>query len=313
MSFLDAVAERRLILAEGSVYERLRRHPDIVFDPMMRHGTLIYDPAARAALNAIHRSYIAVAQGANLPMALLSSTWRTSAENIAASRFAGKAVNQDNIGALKALRAESGHTLFIGGQTGCRGDAYKPEEALETEAAYRFHRPQIQALAEAAPDYLFAATLPALSEARGIARAMGETGLPYFISFVLRPEGCLLDGTPWADAMRTLDDMPAPPIGHAVNCVHPRVLASALAVLARTDASLPARLRFFQANAANLCPEALAASDALLADPPDVLAEHIVALHERHAIPIVGGCCGTDETHIRALAARLQNRKADHG
>jgi homocysteine S-methyltransferase len=310
MDFVQSIKARRIMLAEGSVYERLRRHPGITFHPAMRHGVLVYDPAGRKAEAEVHASYIAAAREAGLPLILLSDTWRANAENIAASAYAGKPVNQDNIALLKALRDESGHEIFIGGQSGCRGDAYRPEEALETDTAYAFHRPQMQALAEAKPDFLFAATLPAFREARGIARAQAETGLPYLLSFVLRPAGTLLDGTPWADAIKTLDDTATPPLGYAVNCVHPKVLAQALSVLEKHAPDLLARVVFFQANTSPLTPEKLAAATDLLTEAPDTLAAQICALQKRYALPVTGGCCGTDERHIAALGLGLAKSAA---
>jgi S-methylmethionine-dependent homocysteine/selenocysteine methylase len=43
-------------------------------------------------------------------------------------------------------------------------------------------------------DFLLGATLPAVSEATGIAIAMAETNIPYIISFVINREGKILDG-----------------------------------------------------------------------------------------------------------------------
>lgn len=309
MNFEQSVLARRVMLAEGSVYERLRRHPGITFHPSMRHGVLIYDADGRKASAEVHGSYITAAKAAGLPLIMLSDTWRANAENIAASRHAGRPVNQDNVAFLKSLRDASGHAIFIGGQSGCRGDAYRPEEALDTEMAYAFHRPQMLALAEGAPDFLFAATLPALSEARGIARAQGETGLPFLLSFVLRPTGTLLDGTPWADAIKAIDDTSRPPLGYAVNCVHPKVLAAALAVLERDAPPLVQRVIFFQANTSPLSPEELAAASDLLTEAPEQLAPQIATLQRRYAIPVTGGCCGTDERHIAALGKALCARE----
>lgn len=307
MSFVDALICGKPMLAEGSVYERLRRYPGIPFDPAMRHGVLIYDKAGRAAEVAIHQSYIDAAKAAKLPLVMLSDTWRANAENIAASRYAGRPLNQDNVAFLKELRATSGHEIYIGGQSGCRGDAYKPGEALDTETAFAFHRPQIQAFAEAKPDFLFAATLPALSEARGIAKAQAEAGLPYMLSFVLRPEGTLLDGTTWAEAIKVLDDVQQPPVGYAVNCVHPKVLAAAMAILEKQASALIGRVVFFQANTSPLSPEELTIATDLITEEPESLASQIDALQRRYGIAIVGGCCGTDEHHIAALGHALQN------
>lgn len=45
----------RLILAEGSVYELLRRDSSIEYDPFLAHGALVYDARAASVLRQIHR------------------------------------------------------------------------------------------------------------------------------------------------------------------------------------------------------------------------------------------------------------------
>ena len=89
-----------------------------------------------------------------------------------------KTINTDAFLFVDTIRKSYGNfseKIFIGGLTGCKGDAYKPEEALSENDSYHFHKMQMQILAEAGVDFLFASTLPALTEAIGIAKAMSET------------------------------------------------------------------------------------------------------------------------------------------
>jgi phosphoglycerate dehydrogenase-like enzyme len=58
------------------------------------------------------------------------------------------------------------------------------------------HYWQAGKLADTGVDFLLAATLPAFSEATGLALALAATAKPYVLSFVVRPEGTMLDGTP---------------------------------------------------------------------------------------------------------------------
>ena len=90
--------------------------------------------------------------------------------------------------------------------------------------AYIFHKEQMQILADAGVDFLFASTLPALSEAKGIAKAMSETNTDYVISFIIRDNGKLLDGTVLTDAIKIIDDaVSTPPLFYLTNCIHPDV------------------------------------------------------------------------------------------
>jgi homocysteine S-methyltransferase len=301
----DWIANRQFALSEGSMYERLRRHPGVRFDPELAHATLIYDAKDRELLTQLHREYLDVGQRHGLAMFALTDTWRANAERIARSAFADQAVNHDNARYLRALcdSYRGGPPIFVGGQIGPKGDAYTPAEAPDAATAAAFHAAQLGALAAGGVDFLYAATLPALDEARGIAAAMAATGLPYVLSFVVDGAGALLDGTPLSAAMRDLDRGPVrAPLGYALNCVHPRRFAAALQRLESEGAGLAARVLSFQANTADLEPHELAGLDELQVEDPDALAESMIGSYRRFGVPFYGGCCGTDTRHIEALA-----------
>lgn len=287
----------RFALTEGSVYERLHRDPDIPLSPEIRHGGLVY--TAPEKLIRLHAAYCRVAEEKHLPMLILTDTWRANAERLAASEFAGKPVNQDSAALLCDLASRYAD-IYTGGLMGCRGDAYRPEEALSEADAVAFHTPQAEALGETDLDFLMASTLPAVSEAAGLARAMAATGKPRLISFVIRRDGTVLDGTPLGDAIKTIDDIAAP-TGFAVNCVHPTVLMAALKVMERTAPDQIRRIVCFQANTSAMDPDDLNNCAELQTEAPEDLAREMVAVR-RYGLPLLGGCCGTDERHIAAIA-----------
>jgi methionine synthase I (cobalamin-dependent) len=47
---------------------------------------------------------------------------------------------------------------------------------------------------------------------------------------------------------------------------------------------------------------ALDGSSATQADPIDEWAASMIALHEQHGVPVLGGCCGTTSAHLEALS-----------
>jgi len=305
----DYFASGGFLLGEGSLYERLRRDPAVDFDPQLAHGGLIYDDAAAQVLEGVHRAYLDIGQTYGLAMIATAATWRASAARIAASAFAGKDVNGDNVAFLKNLvggyAQAGGAPILVGGQLGPRGDAYRPEEALVTDAAEGFHAPQIESLTAAGAEVLLAQTLPAFSEALGLARALAKGAVPYILSFVVRRNGCLLDGTPLAAAIRRIDDAVArPPLAYALNCVHPTVAAATLAGEAMADPALRRRVVGLLANTSAREPAELDGLDALETEAPAQFAEAMWALRESHALPLLGGCCGTGTEHIEEIARR---------
>lgn len=297
------------ILGEGAVIERLRRDGELELDPFLVNSAFIYDAASRAALEAICRQYLEIGRAFDLPLLMSTPTWRASRERIEAAGYAGVDVNGDNVRFLHGLRAEYGaygEKIVICGLMSCRGDAYNPAEALPVDAAREFHAWQAGRLAGAGVDFLLATTLPALSEATGLAKALAATATPYMISFVVRPEGTLLDGTPLKDAIAAIDAAATPqPLAYLINCTHASFARSAL--LHETNSSLRVRQRIIGllANTAAQSPEELNGSASLVEEDPLTFGKSVAALHRELCLKILGGCCGTDERHIRCLAGEL--------
>jgi S-methylmethionine-dependent homocysteine/selenocysteine methylase len=307
MRFARAVETEPFILFEGAVIERLRRSAAGALDPHVLHAGWVYDPAGRTVLEHVYRSYIDAGRDYDLPMVTLTPTWRADTERVArAGRGDVETINRDGFRFLNAIRDTYGDyasKLWIGGLMGCRGDAYRPEEALPAKEAHRFHTPQVRALARAGVDLIVGTTLPALSEAVGMARAMAEAGLPYVLSFVIRPTGALLDATPLHQAIAEIDASVSPrPTAYMVNCVHPSVLEQALHSEQEHEAVIGERLLGLQANTSAKPPEELDGSACLESQAPDVFASAMMRLHTRFRLKALGGCCGTDDRHIARIA-----------
>lgn len=308
MDFSQFVVSGAPAMAEGAVVERVRRDAAVTLDPHIMQAGLVYDPTGRAHLAAIHEDYAHSARAAGLPLLMFTDTWRGSQHLIDASEFRGRPVNADNAHFLLDLRDRlgDGPPIFVGGLIGPSGDAYQPDDSLGRDAARAFHRPQVEALAAAGVDFLFLATAPNVQEALGAADAMAATGLPYFVSFVIRRAGTVLDGTPLDEAIARIDSEVAPaPTGFAVNCVHANVLGAALEAVATTNPGTVKRITLFQANAADMEPEDLDGSPELRSEPPDVFADGLIRVGRRFGLRILGGCCGSEGPHMEKLAARF--------
>ncbi|HWQ57222.1 MAG TPA: homocysteine S-methyltransferase family protein [Bryobacteraceae bacterium] len=302
MDFARMLANEPAVLTEGAVVERLRRDPLVELNPLVAHAAFPANPATAAALGGIYKEYLEIGRAARLPMICTTPTWRANPERTALAGLDTRAVNIAAVRFLLAIREEY-EGVWVGALMGCRGDAYRPEEALGRAEAARFHAVQVAALAEAGPNFLFAATMPEASEAAGMAEAMARSGLPYIISFIIKPEGCLLDGTPVTEAIRRIDAEVSPaPLAYFVNCVHP----SAMHVR-------HPRLLGFQGNTSRKPPHQLEGLPELDTEEPAEFARAVLALGGRCGLRVFGGCCGTDARHIRAIAGGLQPTSAIFG
>lgn len=307
--FVKLLENTPCILGEGAVIERLRRQGGLELDHHLVNSAFIYEKAKRAALEEICRQYLDIGHQFGLPILMSTPTWRANRERIEAAGYDGVDVNADNVRFLTGLRngyGEYGEKVVICGLMSCRGDAYSPSDAMGVEEALEFHAWQALRLAEADIDFLLAATLPALSEATGLALALAATGRPYIVSFVVRPEGTLLDGTPLNDALASIEAIARPrPLAYMINCTHVSFARSALTHELHSSPFVRQRVVGLLANTAALSPEDLNNSAVLVEEEPESFGRSVAAMHRELGLKILGGCCGTDDRHIRCLAEHL--------
>jgi S-methylmethionine-dependent homocysteine/selenocysteine methylase len=302
----ELLSEYPLILVEGSVIERIKREFKYDLNPYIQNGIMVYDPKGRLILDKIFTQYISVAQKYELPMLNLAPTWRTNPEFIDLAGYGDKNVNADCVKFLDDIRSrykDERMKFLIGGLIGCRGDAYNPQEALSCEEAYNFHRIQVKELSEAGVDFLLATTLPAFSEAHGIAKAMAESDHEYVISFVIRPDGTLLDGMSLHEAISTIDNAISPnPTFYMLNCVHPTTCKQAINTEVNNTELVKTRLKGLQANGSAKTPEELDMLDKMDSESPKTWGIKMIDLYLNSEIKILGGCCGTNHQHIESIA-----------
>jgi homocysteine S-methyltransferase len=308
--FNSIISSSPLMLTEGSIIERLRREYRYDLNIEILNANCIYDPKGKKILEEMYRQYITIGKSRNIPLILFTPTWRANPERLGKAGIMLKDVNGENYRFIDSLRNEQAiyaEKILIGGLIGCKGDAYKPEEALSVDEAFHFHQTQTRALANAGVDFLFAATLPAFTEALGIAKAMALTAVPYIISFVVYTEGTLLDGTPLKSAIEQIDKQVTPkPFGYFINCVHPTVFEQAINNSPNSSAFVRERILGLQANTSSKRPEELDGSAELISEDPEQFASSMVSLNKKYGIKILGGCCGTNENHISAIAKALE-------
>ena len=217
-------------------------------------------------------------------------------------------MNEEAVEFVQNLRTnfKEHRNIFIGGLIGSKNDCYDSSQALSSAVAEEFHAAQVQALAKTSVDFLVASTLPALSEACGMALAMEKTGKEYMLSFVADEKGSILDGTPLPRAIAEIDrQVKRKPLGFFVNCVHPSIFLRGLDALGLQAASLRGRLLGFQGNTSRRDPREFDSLPELETQDPENFAQATIQLGRKYNINMLGGCCGTSPTHIQAIGSLL--------
>jgi homocysteine S-methyltransferase len=144
-----------------------------------------------------------------------------------------------------------------------------------------------------------ALTLTYSDEAVGIVRAARASDVPVVISFTVETDGRLPGGQSLREAIEHVDAGTAgTPVYFMINCAHPTHFAATL-----DDAgSWVQRVRGIRANASAKSHVELDESDELDEGDPLALAESYRELAAgMPQLNVLGGCCGTDHRHIRAI------------
>jgi len=307
MNINKIINNNDLILTEAAVIEHLRRSNEIRLHPYLENSLLIYDENGKKALTKLYNTFIDVASKAGVPIIICAPTWRANQQRVAAAKTT-KEINTDAVKFVKQLREGWGawaKNIIIGGLIGCKHDCYKPEEGLMEAEAEGFHFWQIAELAKAGVDFILAATLPALPEAIGIARAIDRTNIPSIISFVINKEGKILDGNSLERSFRTIDSIcDRPPVGYMINCSYPSFLKAH-----QQPGPVLSRLIGYQANASSYDHSELDGAEELKADDISEWSDLMIELNRRYGIKILGGCCGTSYRHLQYIVQNIKSEQ----
>lgn len=305
-SFFESFTSYKKILMEGALAERLKREYNIELDNDVALASIVYDEVGRKILGKLFCEYIKIAKKYKLPIIVTTPTRRANKLRVLNSKYT-KNIIKDNVRFLKSIRDGFDYSnIFIGGLMGCYGDAYKADDGLSISESSKLHSWQANLFKDEEVDFLFAGIMPTIDEAIGIAKAMESTGLPYIISFMIRKDGRLIDGTTINDAIERIDNSVSRiPICYMTNCVHPNIVYEALCKSFNKTKTVKDRFKGIQANSSWLSPEELDNSKELISSNPISLASSIKKLQEEFSFKIVGGCCGTDNIYIEEIAKIL--------
>jgi S-methylmethionine-dependent homocysteine/selenocysteine methylase len=282
---------------------------DLIFNrgidlPEFASFVLHDDADAERVVREYFRGFLRVGETYGRGLVLETLTWRASSDwgtrlGYDATRL--RDVNRRAVDFLVGLRErEAGCTVVVSGCIGPRGDAYSDLGSMDADEAEAYHRPQVEALAGAGVDLVTALTLTNPPEAIGVVRAAQASSVPVVIAFTVETDGALPDGTALAEAVTAVDAATgSAPSYFMVNCAHPDHFGT---VLESGEPAL-ARIRGVRVNASRRTHAELDESEDLDAGDPEELGAQVAGLHAHLPhLNVLGGCCGTDDRHIEAIA-----------
>jgi S-methylmethionine-dependent homocysteine/selenocysteine methylase len=286
-------------LTDGGLETSLIFHQGLDL-PLFAAFPLVETEDGRAALRQYWEPYLAVAREHDVGFVLDTPTWRANPDWAAQLGYDARRlhdVNRASVAFARELAADQ-RGVVIEGVVGPRGDGYVVGEEMQPDEAAAYHAQQLGALAEAGVDQVAAVTFTYPQEAIGFVRAATAAGLTCIVSFTVETDGRLPNGTTLRDAIETVDaETGGTAAGFMINCAHPTHFEDALA-----DGPWLERIVGVRANASTMSHADLdAAEDLDDGDPDDLAGRYRALMGQLPALRILGGCCGTDHRHIRAI------------
>ena len=301
-----------LFLTDGGLETTLVFHRGLDL-PCFAAFDLLKNDAGIAILREYFEPYLEAARRHRAGFILEAPTWRANPDWAAKLGYDAPALDAANrraIDLMVELRAAhaADRPVVISGNLGPRGDGYVVENRMTAARARAYHAAQIDTFAGTEADMIAAFTMTYAEEAIGILQAAREAGLPAAMSFTLETDGRLPSGEALAEAIRRTDDETD---GYAayymINCAHPTHFTDVLAV----EGTWRERIRGVRANASKRSHAELDASTDLDAGDAAVLGQEYREL--KRLLPnlnVLGGCCGTDHSHVQAIASMCAREAA---
>ncbi len=278
---------------------------------LMRHEK------GKKALADYYKPYLELAEKYNLGFVLESPTWRASCDwgiKLGYTHDELFALNKQSIKFMRELAQPFGKTVWpiiVSGNNGPRGDGYKADVRMTSDQAKVYHMEQVKAFALADADLVSAITITYSDEAIGIIKAASAFGMPVVISFTVETDGRLPSGETLREAIERTDNETESYAEHyMINCAHPQHFLHSF----QPQGNWLNRIRGIRANASTKCHAELDESDTL--DPGDkcLLANGYNQLFDSlPSLKVIGGCCGTDHSHIEEICKALESRVARTG
>lgn len=302
---LPQLTTDRPFLMDGGLETTLVFHqgielPDFAAFPLLDSDT------GRAALRRYYDPYLRLAGRTGTGMVLDTPTWRANLDWGARAGYDPMALAAVNRRAVEFVTeiaaAHPGVRCVTNGVIGPRGDGYVVGETMSAAEAAAYHGLQARAFREAGAEMMSAITMTYVEEAIGVVRAAMAVALPVVVSFTVETDGRLPSGQRVADAIAQVDDATGGAAAYfMVNCAHPTHF---LDEIRHEDAST-GRIMGIRANASRLSHAELDVATEV--DRGDIaeLADLYARLGAVLDLRAVGGCCGTDDEHVAAIAGAM--------
>lgn len=269
---------------------------------------LLNDEKGQETLAEYYRPYLQLAQKFETGFIAETPTWRSNPDWGSLLGYQARDLERVNKEAIRFVRSLAGpeydRPFLCSGNIGPRGDGYRATSRMLPNEARNYHEAQIRTFALSDADLVTAMTMNYTEEAIGIVAAAKSCDIPVVISFSVETDGRLPGGETLEEAiLRTDDATDGYALYFMVNCAHPDHFKH----LFQTSVNWKSRIGGIRANASMKSHAELDECDTLDTGDALLLAQRYQELDSLLPnLKVVGGCCGTDHSHIEQIFSAMR-------
>lgn len=289
-SFLDALVNRKVLIADGATGTELQKAG-------LPSGTPpeLWNLDNPDAIEALHRSYLDA--GSDI---ILTNTFGASPIKLATKGLENDAIRINQHAVEIARKSVEQYDAYVIGDIGPSGKLLAPLGDLKVDDLFSAFQVQIRALVESGGvDAILIETMSDLEEAKTAVRAAKSiTTLPILVTFSFDSHGRTMMGLKPASAATEISTMGVNVIG--ANCG--RTLSETLAAIQEIKTASPDMVWMAKPNAG--LPH-LDSDHSVYDVSPEIMADYSQKFINE-GVKIFGGCCGSLPAHIAAVARTIK-------
>jgi homocysteine S-methyltransferase len=280
----------RTLILDGAMGTELERRGFKTSLPLWSAQALLDAPEL---VLQIHRDYIKA--GADI---ITTNTFRTNPYTIKKAGWLKS--NQDVPQALTkiacdlAKQAVGNKKVAIGGSVAPIENCFSPQLYPSNKLAGNDHYAHIKNLKEGGVDFILAETMLSIKEALVVLAQAKKLKIPIMVSFTLNQDGNILNGDNLIMALNAVSEYK--PLAFLINC-------TTLDIIEKVIDSVLASARIPIGVYPNFGPPIKGKFTEYLT--PSKFATVMLQL-SNNGVKILGGCCGTQPTHVTALVKRIR-------
>lgn len=248
---------------------------------------------------AVHRGFIEAGADIILTNSFGGTRYRLKLHN------AEDRVEELNSAGARIAREEAdraGRTVVVAGSIGPTGEILAPVGPLSQDDAIAAFAEQAQALAAGGADVLWVETMSSVEELTAAVKAAGTTDLPVVTTLSFDTNGRTMMGVTAAQVADLVGTLSPQPMAFGGNCgTGPAELMAVL--IAMREHVTPETVLVAKSNCG--VPE-FVDGEIEYSGTPKLMAEYARLAHDL-GVRIIGGCCGTTSTHLRAMKDALDS------